>query len=83
MNLYGDNLSPSQIVTVNGKLVSADIKELNTDEGWVDIFLPKLDDSAVVFKEGDEINTEEFQVPVFDYEVKRLTGEVKVVELQE
>lgn len=78
MKLHGDNLQANQVVTVNGKIVSADVKELDTDEGWVDIFLPVFNEEAVTIQSGDNVAG---GVSYFDTEVKRLIGEIKVVEL--
>ena len=84
MHLYGDNLQANQVVTVDGKMISADIKELDTDEGYVDIFLPVFDELTSYSQDSelwmDKENNK--SLPTFSTEVKRLTGEVKIVELK-
>ena len=81
MHLHGDNLEPNQVVTVNGRPIMADVQEVNTDEGWVDICLPVLEEVTEHTQNGKPfVDTEYF--PTFTYEVKRLTGEIKIVELK-
>ena len=40
MKLSGDQLGPEHVVIVNNKMVQGNIKELDTEEGWVDVFMP-------------------------------------------
>lgn len=79
MKLHGDNLQVNQVVTVNGKMVTADVKELDTEEGYIDIFLPVFDTQETFDKNKDF--KDDGDMPLFDYQVKRLTGEIKIIEL--
>ncbi len=84
MKLNGDELSPSQYVTVDGKNILVMIKEIDIEEGYVDILIPIIPiaapsltaDDAIKIAEGQE---EEFSK--FDYEVKRLTGKIEIKDL--
>jgi DUF4097 and DUF4098 domain-containing protein YvlB len=79
MHLHGDQLAPNQVVTVNGKQVLADVRELDTKEGYVDIELPVLEQVNTISKDG---NVQEENVPFYDVEIKRLTGEIKIITLE-
>jgi hypothetical protein len=78
MRKYGDQLSASEIVTVDGKPISADINELDTDEGWVEIVLPVFESQNTIDRED---GVEEEELPLFDYETKRLNGKVEIIDL--
>jgi hypothetical protein len=86
MKLYGDQLGPQHIVFINGKPIMSNIKELDTEEGWVDIFLPILPDKVVTAEFEEEVSKTEAEIiseaQNLEYEVKRLEGEVKVGELK-
>lgn len=79
MHFHGDELAANQVVTVNGRKVMADIKEGNTEEGWVEIFMPVLKDVNTIHHNGD---VDEQSLPLFDSEVKRLEGKIEIVGLK-
>lgn len=66
-----------KVVFVNGKRIAADIKELDTVKGYVDIFIPMLGKLNTVSAKDTTVNagTEE---ATFEYEVRRLSGQVEV-----
>jgi len=64
----------------------SNIKELDTDEGWVDIFIPILPEEVEELDVEDERDKEDIEIVSeaqnLEYEVMRLEGEVKVAELR-
>jgi hypothetical protein len=66
-------------VTVNGKRIVADIQDYSEKEGWVDIILPELSNLQTVDIEVPGI-PDPSVAPKFNTRVKRLTGEVKLVQ---
>ena len=81
MHFHGDELGPDKVVTVDGRIVQADIRELNTDEGWVDIFFPVMPTEEKMAEVGD-VDTAT-NVPIFDTEIRRLTGKIRIETLGE
>jgi hypothetical protein len=79
MHLHGDEIAPDILVFVNGKQISADVKELDTKEGWVDVDLPIIKSENRISKEN---GVNERYVPLFDYQTKRLTGKVELKRMQ-
>jgi len=73
------------MVTVNGKRIAADVKRADTDKGYVDIELPILSKSMKsISREDNNLVIESgTKHPLIENthtsEVKRLTGEVKVL----
>jgi hypothetical protein len=61
--------------------------ELNTEEGWVDVMLPKIDESKAELIEMDKVSDRYFdedgqeKVPAgsLEWETKRLHGKVEVI----
>ena len=76
--MHGDELAPNQVVTIDGKPIMVDIREVNVEEGWVEIELPSFESKNTIDKSGA---VDERDIPLFDTEVKRLTGKVKIIEL--
>jgi len=68
-------------VLVDGKPVAQAVS-LDTDAGWVDVVVPKVDD-AVSIEAGGRINIKEEFNPEFEWETKRLFGKVEVVMVPE
>ena len=66
-------------VFVDGKRMVVDFSELDTEEGWVDMEMPRLKEVSVV-KEGSVCEPLEL-APSFTIERKRVQGDVKVVVL--
>ena len=60
--------------------------ELNTDEGWVDVILPKIDESKAELVQMDKVadryfdkeGTEKVPAASLEWETKRLFGKVEV-----
>ena len=75
MRLHGDEIASDILVLVNGKSISADIRELDTEEGWVDIDLPIIESENRISKKN---GVDERYLPVFDYQTKRLIGKVEL-----
>jgi hypothetical protein len=84
MRLHGDELAPNQVVMLDDKPIMADVLEVDTDEGWVEIALPVLESQNRIDRglEGEEPTVDEVGIPLFHYETKRLTGEVRIMELK-
>jgi hypothetical protein len=63
-------------VTIDGKTIVADVVQVDTTEGWVEIELPELKEVKYIDKQTPiDIKS---SVPVFDTIIKRLMGKVKV-----
>jgi len=94
MHLKSSDPRAADIVHVlcNGKRVNMAV-ELDTDEGWVDVILPKVDPKAELVEAGglDKVSDRYFEAdkdgnpvektpaPSVEWETKRLHGEVKVI----
>ncbi len=76
MKLVEDQLL-DKVVFVNGKRIAADIKELNTDQGWVDIMLPVINSPVVISARNKSLNGD-LGKPKDSYIIKRLEGKVEV-----
>lgn len=65
-----------KVVFVNGKRIAADIKELDTVKGYVDILVPSFGKlNTVSAKDASVAESEE---ATFEYSVRRLQGTVEV-----
>jgi hypothetical protein len=82
MRIHGDALLPDQVVTINGRKVLSDVKELDTEEGWVDVFLPDIQNAVNVDK-ATQVQIDSELTTMFDWVVKRLEGQVIVVSLND
>jgi hypothetical protein len=67
-----------KVVFVNGKRIAADIKSLDTEKGWVDIYIPVLNQSKTTSARDQQLDTDEDNIPKFEYTIKRLQGQVEV-----
>lgn len=85
MKMHGDELGADQFVLVDGKSVISDVKELDTDEGWVEIFVPDLPEEQKVVQNTGDITEEDATIgtPTFDWKVQRLEGKIEVRSLND
>jgi hypothetical protein len=78
------------MVKVDGRRVAADIVQLDTTEGWVDIEMPEFESQIEISNVDNDISCPlESKInpnalatpPIFDPIIKRLTGKVQVYTL--
>lgn len=81
MHIIANTLQGERVkaVYINGKKVLMPF-ELDTDEGWVDAYVPKLF-GGVQYVAGEEVENMNYE-PTFEHELVRLEGTV-VVEFKE
>jgi len=74
----GEKEVDALLVFLNDKRVAADIKQLDTNEGWIDIEVPLVEKTLTITNES-KVDLSAPEVPdTFGLEVKRLTGVVQV-----
>ena len=75
-----------QVVLVNGKRVATAV-EFDTEEGWVDVIIPKIDPAKAELVEMDKVSdryfdekgVEQVPAPSLECETKRLHVTVEVI----
>ena len=84
INDQGDLLENFEVY-VDGKRVAADIAQLDTTKGWVDIELPVLKETTKINVTDKIVPSEDLVKPesMFDIKVKRLEGKVELKVLGE
>jgi len=73
----GDQLRANEYVTVDGRPIMADVREFDTDEGWVEIFMPVISQTKTVSRD-DRLPDESEPPNTLDWEVKLLKGKIEV-----
>ncbi len=79
MHLKGEELS-DKVIFLNGKRLAADVVELNTTDGWVDIELPVIPEAAQV-KNQEVVAPDPEHAIKANLNRKRLFGKVQVAKL--
>ena len=66
------------VVILDGRRVTMAV-EFDTDEGWVDVLLPKTDPVKEKLIEAGKKTTEEIPTPSLEWETVRRFGKVEVI----